>query len=69
MSFLDTANDLKPTTNDDKTILLVEDDPGVARLERMRLERAGYGVAMAASAEEGLSRVAEGGIDLIVLDQ
>ncbi len=52
-----------------KTILLVEDDPGVARLERLRLERAGYEVATAASAEEGLNRVAGGGIDLIVLDQ
>jgi PAS domain S-box-containing protein len=51
------------------TILLVEDDPGVARLEQLRLERAGYEVATAASAEEGLSRVADGGIDLIVLDQ
>ena len=51
------------------TILLVEDDPGVARLEQLRLERAGYAVATAATAEEGLSRVAGGGIDLIVLDQ
>ena len=57
-------------TNDKKaTILLVEDDPGVARLERLRLERAGYEVETAASAEEGLNRVAGGGIDLIVLDQ
>ena len=52
-----------------KTILLVEDDPGVARLEQLRLERAGYDVATAATAEEGLNRVAGGGIDLIVLDQ
>jgi PAS domain S-box-containing protein len=52
-----------------KTILLVEDDLGVARLERLRLERAGYGVATAATAEEGLDRVAAGGIDLIILDQ
>ena len=51
------------------TILLVEDDPGVARLERLRLERAGYAVATAATAEEGLRKVAEGGIELIVLDQ
>ena len=50
-------------------ILLVEDDPGVARLEQLRLERAGYDVATAATAEEGLGRVAGGGIDLIVLDQ
>ena len=44
-------------TNDDgkrATILLVEDDPGVARLEQLRLERAGYAVATAATAEEGL---------------
>ena len=47
----------------------MEDDPGVARLEQLRLERAGYEVATAASAEEGLNRVAGGGIDLIVLDQ
>ncbi len=57
-------------TNENKaTILLVEDDPGVSRLERIRLERAGYDVAEAATAEEGLRRVGEGGIDLIVLDQ
>ena len=51
------------------TILLVEDDPGVARLEQLRLERAGYAVVTAATAEEGLEQVAGGGIDLIVLDQ
>ena len=45
-------------------ILLVEDDPGVAHLERVRLERAGYEVVTAATAEEGLNRVAGGGIDL-----
>ena len=50
------------------TILVVEDDPGIARLERRRLERAGYATAMASSATEALHRVAEGGIDLIVLD-
>ena len=51
------------------TVLLVEDDPGVARLEQLRLERAGYAVATAASAEEGLREVAGGRVDLIVLDQ
>jgi PAS domain S-box-containing protein len=51
-------------------ILLVEDDPGVARLEQLRLERAGYAVAAAATAAEGLREVAAaGGVDLIVLDQ
>ncbi len=50
-------------------ILLVEDDPGVARLEQIRLERAGYTVVTAATGLEGLERIAAGGIDLIVLDQ
>src|SRR6516165_6390944 len=50
-------------------ILLVEDDAGVARLERLRLERAGYSVVAALTAEEGLERIASGGVDLIVLDQ
>ena len=51
------------------TILLVEDDPGVARLEQLRLERAGYVVVAAATAEEGLEQIATGQIDLIILDQ
>jgi PAS domain S-box-containing protein len=50
------------------TILVVEDDPGVARLQRRHLERAGYRVLTAATAEEGLQRVRSCGIDLIVLD-
>jgi PAS domain S-box-containing protein len=50
-------------------VLLVEDDPGVAQLERHCLERAGFGVVTAATAEEGLAQVAEGTIDLIILDQ
>ena len=51
------------------TILLVEDDPGVARLEQLRLERAGFTVVTAATAGEGLDQVARGEIDLIILDQ
>src|ERR1700760_3832112 len=43
--------------------------PGAPRLEALRLERAGYAVATAATADEGLARVAAGGVDLIVLDQ
>ena len=50
-------------------ILLVEDDPGVARLEQLELERAGYVVLTATTAAEGLALVAAGGIELIVLDQ
>src|SRR4051794_3776701 len=51
------------------TVLVVEDDPGTARLQRLRLERAGYVVAVAAGAADGLARVRQGDVDLVVLDQ
>ena len=41
----------------------------MARLEQLRLERAGYQVIVVASADEGLEKVDEGGIELILLDQ
>ncbi len=50
-------------------ILLVEDDPGVAQLEQRRLEQAGFAVVKAATAEEGLDRVAKDEIELIILNQ
>jgi PAS domain S-box-containing protein len=51
------------------TILLLEDEAGVARLEQLRLERAGYTVVAVSSAEAALEHVTRGGIDLIILDQ
>ncbi|HKI37080.1 MAG TPA: response regulator [Gemmataceae bacterium] len=51
------------------TVLVVEDDLGLARLQRLRLERVGYVVAGATTAAEGLGRIRAGGIDLVVLDQ
>ena len=51
------------------TILIVEDDLGLARLVRSRLERAGHTVQNAATAEEGMERVSRGDIDLLVIDQ
>jgi PAS domain S-box-containing protein len=57
------------TSKTPATILLVEDEPGIARLEQLRLERAGYIVQKAATVEEGLARIAEGNVDLVVLDQ
>ncbi|MBL8795586.1 MAG: response regulator [Planctomycetia bacterium] len=51
------------------TILMVEDDLGLARLQRLRLERAGYTVFGSTTAAEALDCVRQGGIDLIVLDQ
>ena len=51
------------------TVLIVEDDLGLARLECARLERAGHAVETAATAEEGMERVRRGGVDLLILDQ
>jgi PAS domain S-box-containing protein len=50
-------------------VLIIEDDPGVARLEEIRLRRAGFAVRSTASAAEGLEAILAGGVDLIVLDQ
>jgi signal transduction histidine kinase len=51
------------------TLLIVEDDLGLARLQQRRLERAGYTVLLTASAEEAAQRAAMGDIDLLILDQ
>ncbi len=51
-----------------ESVLVVEDDPGVAVLERRQLERAGYRVLQAETAEDALARLAEGAIDLVLLD-
>src|SRR5262245_23515340 len=51
------------------TLLIVEDDLGLARLQQRRLERAGYTVLTSASAEEAAQRADPGNIDLLILDQ
>ncbi len=50
------------------TVLVVEDDPGVIRLQQLGLERAGYGVKTATSAAEAMEKVRTNGIDLMLLD-
>ncbi len=50
------------------TILILEDEAGIAQLERKRLLRAGYGVEVAISAAEARGLLARGGVDLMVLD-
>jgi len=50
------------------TILIVEDDSGVAQLQRRRLERAGYKTQLAATAEQALEILATSHIDLAILD-
>ncbi|HXW04297.1 MAG TPA: response regulator [Vicinamibacterales bacterium] len=49
-------------------VLVVEDDPGVAALQRRQLERAGYHVDVAATPAEALARVRSGQVNLAVLD-
>ncbi len=50
------------------TILVVEDDPGIATLERRSLERVGYTVVTVATADGAMERIVQGDVDLIVLD-
>src|SRR5437773_6497604 len=54
---------------DRATLLVVEDDPGVARLQQRRLERAGYNVVVAGDAAAALDKVRAGNVDLLLLDQ
>jgi DNA-binding response OmpR family regulator len=49
-------------------ILLVEDDPGMARGLRYNLEAEGYDVEIAADGEQGLKAARAGGFDLLLLD-
>ncbi len=50
------------------SVLLVEDDPRVLRLEQMVLEKEGFSVVVAGSGEEALEMLAEITPSLIVLD-
>ncbi|MEZ0580344.1 response regulator transcription factor [Nocardioides sp. MH1] len=50
------------------TLLLVEDDDGIATPLVRTLEREGYGVERVATGGDGLARAKRGGVDLVVLD-
>jgi PAS domain S-box-containing protein len=50
------------------TVLVVEDDAGIADLERSRLEESGYRVLVAETAEDALRVIGREGIDLVLLD-
>ena len=58
-----------PPSGPRESILIIEDDPGVAHLERLHLQRAGFTVAVAATAAEALAATRMGKVDLFVLDQ
>ncbi|WP_019905061.1 response regulator [Methylobacterium sp. 77] len=49
-------------------VLYVDDDPGLARLVQKALRARGYVVELAATGDEGLARLSQGGIDLVALD-
>jgi two-component sensor histidine kinase len=51
------------------TLLYIDDDPGLARLVDRGLTRLGFKVVHAASGTQGLDRLAQGGIDVVALDQ
>ena len=52
----------------DKFILIVEDDPGIARLARERLERKGYSTATSRTGSEALLWLQQWQPDLLILD-
>jgi len=51
-----------------ETILVVDDDPDIARFVEVNLRSAGYDVAVAADGEEALDRASEVRPDLVLLD-
>ncbi len=50
------------------TILVLEDDPGIGRLQRLQLERAGFHVELTTTTADARARLAGHRIDLLVLD-
>jgi len=51
------------------TLLYIDDDEALARLVDRGLTRLGFRVVHAASGEQGLERLQQGGIDVVALDQ
>src|SRR5437899_8805177 len=51
-----------------ETVLVVDDDPDVARFVEVNLRSAGYDVAVASNGEEALERAVELRPDLVLLD-
>ncbi len=62
------TKDEKPTATNQKKMLLVEDDDGLASVYRMRLESEGFDVNRVANGENALSTAVEYKPDLILLD-
>jgi diguanylate cyclase (GGDEF)-like protein/PAS domain S-box-containing protein len=54
--------------NNNLTVLYMEDDAGIARLVQKALERNGYLVEIATNGAEGLARVEQGNVDVLIVD-
>lgn len=57
-----------PASPERARILYIDDDPGLGRLVQKALSARGYVVELAVTGDEGLARLAAGGIDLVALD-
>ena len=55
-------------TGSSGTILVLEDDPGIGRLQTRRLERAGYCVELATNTTSAREILARGKVELLILD-
>src|SRR5690349_6801309 len=51
-----------------QTVLVVDDEPRIREVLQFALEKEGYKVATAPDGSAALAKVAEGGVDLMVLD-
>jgi DNA-binding response OmpR family regulator len=51
-----------------RTVLIVEDNPGIGQLVKMHVEDLGCEAILVTRGDDGLNRYREGGIDLVVLD-
>ena len=58
-----------PDEEKQKKILIVDDDPHIPRVLKMRLEREGYEVITAVNGELGLELFQAGSFDLVMTDQ
>jgi PAS domain S-box-containing protein len=62
------AHDLRKEEHHGTRVLIVEDDAGIATLEKRQLERSGYEVVVAGSPAEALRAVRNDSINLALLD-
>lgn len=50
------------------TVLIIDDEPGMRAIMRRALEHAGHAVVAASNGAEGLKRISEAPIDIVVTD-